>query len=190
MKDGKKIEIGGRKRKMGLEEKKATGEEKRVAGGRTPLEMEVGKTYLVALRGGGVYGDTDAKDFRTDKVMEGVKLRNALIVVCNPEDSEEIYTISSVIEPKATTLGTDVLSFLHKVKGEYWLKDELLNAIGDIGMVEQSKEGREKPMQFLTWDPKMKKGKQVYLEGDLPAETVGSAQRGDVEVATGSDMEF
>lgn len=180
-----------KKKKMKIEGKKVDGEEKRIAGGRTPFEMVVGEKYEVVLRGGGVHGNTDAKDFKTGKVMEGVKLRNALIVVCNPEDPEEIYTISSVIEPKPTTLGTDILSFLHKVDGQWWLKDGLLNTIGDLGMVEQFKEGFNKPMQFLTWDPKLDKDDMpVKLEGDLPAETVGAGQKEGVEVEPEDEMEF
>lgn len=176
-----------------LEKKEMDGSETAMRGGGRPvLELEVGQKVRVALRGGGTYAGGPAKDFTQDgdPVIEGVFLENAEIVMCNPDDPGDIYVLSGNIAPQGTTFGRSILGFLERVDGIYCLmskfgKDEydLLNAIGYVGKIDQeSKKGYENRMEFLTWDVEKKKGKVVYLKEDLPAETVGAAQREDMEV--------
>lgn len=169
-----------------LEEVKMDGSESKVAGGRQPLEIKAGKKFRVGIRGGGTYKTVDAKDFKTGQTMAGIKLESAAIVVCNPDDPEEEYTVSGIVAPNPTTWGKSVQSLLEKDDdGVYWLKKDLLNTIGWIGKVEQeSSKGYDKKMAFLTWDPVVdKKGEPVLVE-DAPDEpaSVGSAQRIGLEL--------
>ena len=164
---------------MTLEEKELDGTETAISGGRTPLEMEVGKKYRLALRGLGSYEGGQKKDFATDE-LTGEKLRNAALVVCNPDDAEEVYVVSAVVD---SVMGKSILSMGEKKEGVYFLKGEHLNAIGYLGMEEvKTSDKYDKGYKKMFWDPEMKKGKVVYMPGDLPAETVGSEQRESMDV--------
>lgn len=187
---------------MVLEKKDMDGSETVMrGGGRSVLELDVNDKVRVALRGGGTYKGGDARDFKTEghPVIEGVKLENAEIVVCNPDDPGEIYAMSGLIAPEGTTWGRSILALLDRVDGVFCLdnkfgKEEyaLLNAIGYVGKTEEdSGKGYDNTMKFLTWDPDMKRGKVMYMEGDLPAETVGREQRDSMEVEEeGKDVEI
>ena len=188
---------------MVLEKVGMDGSETTMKGGARPvLDLEVGQKVKVALRGGGCYKGGDARDFKKEghPVMEGVKLENAEIVVCNPDDPGDIYVMSGLIAPEGTTWGRSILALLERDEGVFRLdskfgKDEynLLNAIGYVGKIEEdSGKGYDNTMKFLTWDAETdKKGKVKYMAGDLPAETVGASQGGDMEVEEeGKDVEM
>ena len=177
---------------MVLKEVEMDGTEKPVSGGRPPLVIPVGKKFPVALRGGGTYKTVDATNFETKETMVGVKLENAEIIVCDPDDPEDMYVVSGNIAPNGTTFGRSILALLEKRGDAWWLKEGLLNKIGFVGKIEkESKKGYEKKMEFLTWDPDLdKKGKEIFLKGDLPAETVGAEQRETTEVEEGGEAEF
>lgn len=183
---------------MTLEKKEMDGSETAMRGAARPvLELEVGQKVRVAMRGGGTYKGGDARDFKKEghPLIEGVKLENAEIVVCNPDDPGEIYVMSGLIAPEGTTWGRSILGLLRPVEGVFCLdskfgKDEydLLNAIGYVGKTEEDTgKGYENTMKFLTWDVEMKKGKVVYMPGDLAPETVGAAQREDMDVEEGKE---
>ena len=188
----KKEEKEVRNKDMALKEMDMDGTEKQVSGGRTPLELTVGKKVEVALRGGGKYKTVDATDFSTGETMVGVKLENAEIIVCNPDDPSEIYALSGNIAPNGTTYGRSILALLERRDDAFWLKDGLLNKIGYLGKVDkESKKKVENKMEFLTWDPEVdKKGKEIFLKGDLPLETVGADQISSAGVEEGGEAEF
>ena len=164
---------------MTLESKDLEGTETAISGGRTPLEMEVGKKYRLVLRGMGSYEGGQKKDFDTGELTDE-KLRNAALVVCNPDDAEEVYVVSAVVD---SVMGKSILSMGEKLEGVYFLKGEHLNAVGYLGMEEvKSSDKYEKGYKKLYWDPEMKGKKVVYMPGDLPAETVGAEQRESMDV--------
>ena len=164
---------------MTLEKVELTGEETALAGGRTPLEMEPGQKYKLAMRGMGVYDGGQKKDFTTGELLDE-KIRNAALVVCNPADAEEIYTVSAPVD---SVMGKSILNLGEKADGVFYLKETLLNMVGYLGMDEvKTDEKYEHGYKKLFWDPEMKGKKVVYMEGNLPAETVGADQRGDMEV--------
>lgn len=172
---------------MVLEKVELTGEETAVAGGRTPLEMEPGQKYKLTLRGMGVYEGGQKKDFKTDELLDE-KIRNAAIIVCNPADAEEVYTVSAPVD---SVMGKSILNMGEKAEGVFYLKGELLNMVGYLGMEEvKTNEKYEKGYKKLFWDPEMKGKKVLYMEGELPAETVGVEQR-DMDVEEeGKDVEM
>lgn len=170
-----------RKKKMSLEEKDLDGTETAIAGGRNPLEMVAGKKFRVVLRGAGVFEGGQKKDFDTGELMDE-KIRNAALVVCNPEDVEEVYTVSGPVE---SVMGASILNMQEKDEnGVLRLKGDMLNAVGYLGMEEvKTKKEYNKGYKKLFWDPeKDKKGNVVKMKGDLPAETVGAEQRESTEV--------
>ncbi len=165
---------------MVLEKKELDGSETAIAGGRNPLEMEEGSKYKLALRGMGVYEGGDEKNFETEE-MTGRKIENAALIVCNPEDAEELYVVSATTK---SVMGKSILNMGEKVDGVYFLKGDLLNAIGYLGMeVVKTKDEYEKGFKKLYWNAEMdKKGKVMYMKEDLLAETVGASQRESMEV--------
>ena len=164
---------------MTLEKVELTGEETAVAGGRTPLEMEAGQKYKLTLRGLGAYEGGAEKDFETGE-MTGRKIENAALIVCNPADAEEVYVVSATVK---SVMGKSILNMAEKVDGVFFLKHDLLNAIGYLGMEEvKTDESYNKGFKKLYWNADMKKGKVVYMKGDMPAETVGASQRDTMEV--------
>lgn len=162
-----------------MKREKMTGDEKPVSGGREVLELPVGVKVDVALRGGGVYEGGDAIDLvkyreTGEKVLTGEKIKNAALIVCDAERPDDVYTLSANVN---TVLGRSIMSFLQRDdEGKFWLKKEFLNVRGKLGKVERdSKEGYDKKMEMLTWEP----GKKMK---GLPeeAETVGADQKEDL----------
>jgi len=165
---------------MVLEKKDLDGSETAVTAGREPLEMEDKVKYRVALRGAGTYEGGQKKDFQTEELMDE-KIKNASLVVCNPDDVEEVYVVSAPVD---SVLGKSILSMQHKDEnGVQWLNPVLLNAVGDLGVEEvKTKESYNKGYKKMYWNQEVKKGKPVYLKGELPAETVGAEQKGSMDV--------
>ena len=166
---------------MGLERKDLDGTESQISGGRTPLELEPGEKAKVVLRGLGTYEGGQKKDFKKDELTDE-KIVNAALVVCNPEDAEEEYIVSSPIE---SVMGAAILNLGQKdEEGVYYLKAELLNIIGWIGMKEvKTKDEYEHGYKQLYWDPETTKAGNVKLMKDAPegASLLGAVQRGDDE---------
>ena len=139
-----------------LKTKKLKGDEKQVSAGRTPIPLKVGEKVEVVIRGGGVYEGGKAIDLERyresgEKVETGELIKNAALVLCNPEDPSEEYTMSANVN---TVEGRGIMAFLEKDNnGVYWLKEEMLNKRGEIGLMEkESKGGYEKKMVIVTWD--------------------------------------
>ena len=173
-----------RQKSMGLERKDLDGSESQISGGRTPLELEPGEKVKVGLRGLGTYEGGQKKDFDTQELTDE-KIVNAALIVCNPGDAEEEYVVSSPIE---SVMGAAILNFGQKNDdGVYYLKEELLNAIGWLGVKEvKTKEEYEHGYKQLYWDAETTKGGKVKVMKDAPegASLVGAAQRGDDEDVT------
>jgi len=170
-----------RQKSMGLERKELDGSESQISGGRTPLELENGEKVRVAMRGLGVYKGGQKKDFKTDELLDE-KIINAALVVCDPDDAEEEYVMSA---PTESVMGTAILNFGQKNDdGIYYLKEELLNVIGWLGMKEvKTKEEYEHGYKQLYWNAEEGKGGKIKMMKGAPegASLVGADQRGDEE---------
>jgi hypothetical protein len=173
-----------RQKSMVLERKDLDGTESQISGGRTPLELEPGEKVKVVVRGLGTYEGGQKKDFERQELMDE-KIVNAALIVCNPEDAEEEYIVSSPIE---SVMGTAILNFGQKNdEGVYYLKEELLNVIGWLGVKEvKTKEEYEHGYKQLYWDAEETAKGKVKVMKDAPegASLVGADQRGDDEDVT------
>jgi len=173
-----------RKKSMGLERKDLDGSESQISGGRTPLELEPGEKVRVVLRGLGTYEGGQKKDFETEELTDE-KIVNAALIVCNPEDVEDDYIMSS---PTESVMGTAILNFGQKnPDGIYFLKEELLNVIGWLGVKEvKTKEEYTHGYKQLYWDAEETAKGKVKLMKNAPegASLVGADQREDGDDVT------
>jgi len=168
-----------------LEKKEMDGSETKVSGGREPLELISGEKYYVAIRGLGVYFGGAKKDFDTGELIEGEKIENAALVVCNPKDAEEEYIVSAPVD---SVMGKGILTLGKREDEVWWLRDDLVNVVGWLGMQEvKTKEEYEYGYKQLFFDADMKKDGTMKKMKNAPAgfSLVGADQRG---IEVGEEM--